>query len=237
MEERMAGSDDKRTVLLVGATQGLGLALAEKYLAEGWQVLATTITPSAGLDALALSNEGQLEVFDLDITDEAVVDDLHDKLADRRIDTLHIVAGILPAGDRPIWDFADEDILRVLKTNAICSVRMATRFDALVPPGGAFVFTSSGMGSMVRNTLAGADLYRISKAALNMLVRSFAVTHAKDRAVLLVCPGWAKTEMGGPDATVEVADSVNGIYALVAKAEPSPDGAIFKEYTGDTVPW
>jgi NAD(P)-dependent dehydrogenase (short-subunit alcohol dehydrogenase family) len=221
-----------RRVLLVGATQGLGLALAQRYRAEGWDVVATTVVPSPALEAL----DG-VTVLPLDITDEGQALALRDSLAGQRIDVLHIVAGILPQGDAPIWERADEEVLRVLKTNAIGSVRLATLLEPLVPEGGTFAFTSSGMGSMVRNTLAGADLYRVSKAALNMLVRSFAVTHGEKRAVLIICPGWAKTEMGGADATVEVADSVDGIYRLVSTAHPSADGAPFLEYTGDTVPW
>ncbi|MFT4054311.1 MAG: SDR family oxidoreductase [Novosphingobium sp.] len=221
-----------RRVLLVGATQGLGLALAQRYRAEGWDVVATTIAPSPALEAL----EG-VTVLPLDITDEGQALALRDALAGQRIDVLHIVAGILPQGDAPIWERADEEILRVLKTNAIGSVRLATLLEPLVPEGGTFAFTSSGMGSMVRNTLAGADLYRVSKAALNMLVRSFAVTHGGKRAVLIICPGWAKTGMGGADATVEVADSVDGIYRLVSTARPCAEGAPFLEYTGDTVPW
>ncbi|PNU03351.1 SDR family oxidoreductase [Novosphingobium guangzhouense] len=225
-----------RRVLLVGATQGLGLALARHYLAEGWDVVATTVSPSPALEAL----EG-ITVLPLDITDERQALALRDTLAGQRIDVLHIVSGILPQGDVPIWERSDEEILRVLQTNAIGGVRLATLLEPLVPEGGTFAFTSSGMGSMARNTLAGADLYRVSKAALNMLVRSFAVTHGAPsgsaRAVLIICPGWAKTEMGGADATVEIADSVAGIYRLVSTAEPSPKGAPFLEYTGETVPW
>lgn len=224
-------SANGKRVLLVGATQGLGLALAERYRDEGWQVVATTVVPSPALDALGV------EVHPLDVTDEGQLLALRATLEGTRIDVLHVVAGILPADDKPVWTCDDDEILRVLRTNAFAGVRIATLFDALVPAGGAFVFTSSGMGSMARNTLAGADLYRISKAALNMLVRSFAVTHGKGRAVVLTCPGWAKTEMGGAAATVEVADSVEGLFRIATSATPSPEGAPFIEYTGQTVPW
>jgi NAD(P)-dependent dehydrogenase (short-subunit alcohol dehydrogenase family) len=226
-----------RTVLLVGATQGLGLALAERYLREDWRLVATTLMPSAQLDALVARHPGRSAIHQLDITDADAAGALGQALGDDRIDVLHIVAGILPADDKPIWDYSDAERLRVLDTNAIGAVRLAHIVAPLVPAGGVFAFTSSGMGSMTRNTRGSTDLYRVSKAALNMLVRSFAATHGTDRAVLLICPGWAKTEMGGPLATVEVSDSVDGIYRLVDGAAPGTDGAIFRDYSGETLPW
>lgn len=228
----------ERHVLLVGATKGLGLALAQTYLNEGWSITATTMEPSAGLDRLSAAHGDRLSVRHLDITDSAAVAALRGSLADQRLDVVHIVAGVFQQTYAPIWEQPDEEILRLLHTNAIGGVRLAERFESLVPAGGVFAFTSSGMGSMTRNDLGDVDLYRISKASLNMLVRSFAARHADgDRAVLLLCPGWAKTEMGGPDATVEIADSVGGMYAQVIQATADPAGARFVEYTGDPIGW
>jgi NAD(P)-dependent dehydrogenase (short-subunit alcohol dehydrogenase family) len=228
---------NERTVLLIGATQGLGLALAAHYLQQGWRVIATTLAPSAGLQALVGEHGDRLSVYPLDITDAAAAADLRDTIEGEAIDVLHIVAGILPAEDRPIWDWSGEEILRVLNTNAIGALRLANLIEPLVPAGGTFAFTSSGMGSMTRNVRGTTDLYRVSKAALNMLVRSFAAVHGRERAVLSICPGWVKTEMGGALATIEVADSVTGIYRLIECAAPHGDGARFFEHTGDTVPW
>ncbi len=228
----------RRTALVVGATKGLGLALAQTYLANGWAVIATTITPSVELDALGVRHPDCLDIRMLDVTDVAAVTALRDDLANRRIDALHIVAGIFQASFAPIWEQSDNEILRVLGTNAIAGIRIAELLGDLVPPGGVFAFTSSGMGSMARNNKGDVDLYRISKASLNMLVRSFGARHAgSGRAVLLLCPGWARTDMGGPDATVEVSTSVEGMYALVAQADVDADEARFYEYSGDVVPW
>jgi len=227
-----------QTALLVGATKGIGLGLAEVYLENEWNVVATTIEPSKGLDVLAHRYGQRLDIRPLDIVDGAAVRALRQALAGRTINVLHLVAGVFQATLAPIWEQPDEEILRLLHTNAIAGVRMAELFEALVPRCGVFAFTSSGMGSMTRNDKGDVDLYRISKAALNMLVRSFAARHAgSNRAVLLLCPGWAKTDMGGPDATVEVADSAAGMYRLVANASPHPDGARFFEYTGEIVAW
>ena len=201
-------------------------------------MIATTREPAAALDALLARYAERLDVHPLDITDVAAVTALRETLADRTIDALHIVAGVFQASFAPIWEQPDAEILRLLATNAIGGVRMAELFADRVPAGGVFAFTTSGMGSMTRNDKGDVDLYRISKASLNMLVRSFAARHAgSGRAVLLLCPGWAKTEMGGPDATVEVSTSVEGMVALVTQADAQAGEARFYEYSGDAVPW
>jgi NAD(P)-dependent dehydrogenase (short-subunit alcohol dehydrogenase family) len=232
--------DRPRSVLLVGATQGLGLALADKYLREGWQVHATTIAPSAGLDALRASHPDRLSIHPLDITDVAAVHALADSFAEGSLAVLHVVAGVFQASFAPIWEQPDAELLRVLHTNTIGGIRLASRAARRVRDGGMFAFTSSGMGSLVRNDRGDVDLYRISKVSLNMLARSFAAQHRdRQQRVLLLCPGWAKTAMGGPDATVEVAESVDGMYRLVVEppADVQPGEARFYEYSGAVVPW
>jgi NAD(P)-dependent dehydrogenase (short-subunit alcohol dehydrogenase family) len=228
----------QRTAFVVGATQGLGLALAEHYLAHGWSVIATTLGVSAALTALQAGAPDRFEIHSLDITDLAGVEALRQALDGRRIDSVHIVAGVFQRDFAPIWEQPDSEILRVLHTNSIGGIRLAELFAPLVPHGGSFAFTTSGMGSMARNDRGDVDLYRISKVSLNMLVRSFAARHAgSGRAVLLLCPGWAKTDMGGAEATVEVGDSVAGMYAQVENADPDADEALFLEYTGDVIGW
>lgn len=234
-----AAKSTARSVLLVGATQGLGLGLADKYLREGWNVLATTIAPSPGLDALQARHGARLRVVPLDITDVAAVRALVESLREVRLDAVHIVAGVFQASFDPLWEQPDAEILRLLHTNSIGGIRLAEWIAPRVAPDGVFAFTSSGMGSMARNDKGDVDLYRISKAALNMLVRSFAVRQrGSGRRALLLCPGWAKTAMGGPGATVEVSTSVDGMYRLVVDTPPRADReALFFEYSGDVVPW
>jgi NAD(P)-dependent dehydrogenase (short-subunit alcohol dehydrogenase family) len=229
----------QRSVLVVGATRGLGAGLTDKYLREGWRVVATTIEPSKTLDALQREHGEALAVLPLDITNAADLQALHKKCSSARFDVLHVVAGVLQKSFAPIWEQSAEEILRVLNTNAIGAIRLAELLAPRVPRGGVVAFTSSGMGSMTRNDQGDVDLYRISKASLNMLVRSFAARHAnKDWRVLLLCPGWAKTDMGGPDANVEVSTSVDGMFACITQPRSKPgDGAVFFEYSGAIVPW
>jgi NAD(P)-dependent dehydrogenase (short-subunit alcohol dehydrogenase family) len=227
---------DRRRVVVVGATRGLGLALTEHYLTQGWEVIATTVEPSVALNERA-ATDARLRVLSLDITDPRGGATLRAALHDSIVHVLHIVAGVFQKDFTPIWEQPDEEILRLLRTNAIGAIGLAERLDEMVPEGGAFVFTSSGMGSLERNVKGDVDLYRLSKVSLNMLVRSFAARRTDgSRAVLLICPGWAKTQMGGRDAPVEVQDSVAGMYRLVVAARPGPQ-AQFYEYSGERVPW
>lgn len=227
---------DRRRVVVVGATRGLGLALTEHYLAQGWEVVATTVEPSVALSQRA-ATDARLQVLPLDIADPRGAMALRAALCDRTVHVLHIVAGVFQKDFAPIWEQPDAEILRLLHTNAIGAIGLAERLDGLVPEGGAFVFTSSGMGSLERNVKGDVDLYRLSKVSLNMLVRSFAARRTDGRrAVLLICPGWAKTQMGGADAPVEVQDSVEGMYRLVVAARPEPQ-AQFYEYSGARIPW
>ena len=234
----MTDRPEQKSVVVVGATKGLGLALTEEYLGHGWRVVATSLEPSAGLDKLAQEFGTRLQVVELDITSRADTVRLQAALEGQRIDVLHIVAGVFQRTTAPIWEQPAQEILRLLETNSIGALRLAELLGPQVPQGGVFAFTSSGMGSLWRNDRGDVDLYRVSKVALNMLVRSFAARHRESgRATLLLCPGWAKTDMGGPDATVEVSDSARGMYQLVATAQPNPAGAVFREYTGNEIPW
>ena len=96
---------------------------------------------------------------------------------------------------------------------------------------------SSGQGSVSNNTVGMREVYRGSKAALNMFMRSFAARHSDDpRAFVLMAPGWVKTDMGGPDARLTIDDSVPGIVRTLLAFEGKP-GLRYLDYLGHTVPW
>ena len=96
-------------------------------------------------------------------------------------------------------------------TNALSPLRFIEAFADLVPTNGVIAAMSSGLGSVTNNTRAGWEIYRASKAALNTMLRSFAVRRGDGRTVLAVAPGWVKTDMGGPNAALDVGTSVNAV--------------------------
>jgi NAD(P)-dependent dehydrogenase (short-subunit alcohol dehydrogenase family) len=96
---------------------------------------------------------------------------------------------------------------------------------------------SSGQGSVANNQRGGHEVYRGSKAALNTFMRSYAARHfGERRSLVLMAPGWVKTEMGGPNARLSINDSVPNVVKTIDALRSSP-GLHYVDYRGQTVPW
>jgi NAD(P)-dependent dehydrogenase (short-subunit alcohol dehydrogenase family) len=122
-------------------------------------------------------------------------------------------------------------------TNSLSPVRIAGRLLPQVIGGGCVAFMSSILGSIAGNESGGYELYRISKASLNMLARGFAATAGKDKklAVLNLHPGWVRTDMGGPQAPLSVEESVRGLTDVLEKQRTA--GHWYLDYQGRELPW
>jgi NAD(P)-dependent dehydrogenase (short-subunit alcohol dehydrogenase family) len=234
----MTPSIPRQTILLIGASRGLGFAMAEDYLRRGWQVIATGRAHSLErLHALADTWSGALEVMTLDITDPAGIADLHARLAPRRLDTLFVNAGTKNADWESIADVSTEEFIRVMVTNALSPLRVIEALYACVTPTGTIGVMSSGQGSLTNNTNGQYEVYRGSKAALNMFMRSFAARHKDEaRTLLLMAPGWVRTDMGGPEARLTIAESIPRLVDTMLAHEGMP-GLHYLDYLGRTVPW
>jgi NAD(P)-dependent dehydrogenase (short-subunit alcohol dehydrogenase family) len=226
----------QKTVLLVGASRGLGLALAEEYCGLNHHVIATVRTPSKALDGLASRFCSSLEIETTDITDPASVATLKDRLKGRTIDTLFVNAGICIARENTPLDVTEKDFVALMVTNALSPMRLVESFEDQVPPRGIIAVMSSELGSIAGNR-GFWEIYSSSKAALNMLMKCFAQRHAADsRAMLLVAPGWVRTEMGGDGATLSIEESVPHVVRSV-EARAGRPGLRFLDRHGNTLPW
>jgi NAD(P)-dependent dehydrogenase (short-subunit alcohol dehydrogenase family) len=225
-------------LLLIGASRGLGYAIAEQYLELGWRVVATARRESGTqLQRLAASSHGRLEVETVDINEPAQVTALRDRLASRTFDLLFINAGVKNDDRETIADVSTDEFVRVMVTNALSPMRVVEELHALVRPAGTIAVMSSGQGSVANNVTGGYEVYRASKAALNTLMRSFAARHAGDaRALLLLAPGWVRTDMGGPNARLGIDESIPKLVH-VANAQRGKPGLQYLDYLGQTVPW
>jgi NAD(P)-dependent dehydrogenase (short-subunit alcohol dehydrogenase family) len=116
-------------------------------------------------------------------------------------------------------------------------MRVVEALQDLVPPSGTIGVMSSGQGSVANNTVGMREVYRGSKAALNTFMRSFAARHADDpRAMVLMAPGWVRTDLGGPQARLTIEDSVPSLVKVLIGAQGHA-GLQYLDYLGRTVPW
>lgn len=229
-----------QTALIIGASRGLGLGLASAYLQQGWQVIGTVRnTARTGLHDLADDPAvgNQLEIEHIDINEPAQIEALRGRLQGRKIDLLFVNAGVAPEADKTAGETSTEAFGQTLHTNALSPMRVIEGFKSLVPESGTIAVMSSGLGSVSDNHSGGMEVYRASKAALNTLMRSFAARHPDDpRSLLLVTPGWVRTDMGGSNATLSVEESVSGMVETISAQAGTP-GLQYLNYRGETVPW
>jgi NAD(P)-dependent dehydrogenase (short-subunit alcohol dehydrogenase family) len=125
----------------------------------------------------------------------------------------------------------------MMVTNALSPMRIIESMQDLVLPTGTIGIMSSGQGSITNNENGHHEIYRASKTALNMLMRSFAARHADDpRTLLLMAPGWVRTELGGPQARLSVEESIPNL-ANTMDAQAGTAGLQYLDYLGRKVPW
>ncbi len=234
----MPNRPSPKRLLLIGASRGLGLALAEEYLKRGWMVVATERGGvRSKLHDLAKQFEGRLQVETVDIVYPDQVAALRRRLAARRFDMLFVNAGVKNDDRETIADVSTEEFIRVMVTNALSPMRVVEALHDLVVPGGTIGIMSSGQGSVSNNQNGGYEVYRGSKAALNTFMRSFAARHAGDgRTLLLMAPGWVHTDMGGPGARLSIEESVPNL-ANTIDAQAGKGGLQFLDYLGRQVAW
>jgi NAD(P)-dependent dehydrogenase (short-subunit alcohol dehydrogenase family) len=227
-----------KTLLLIGASRGLGHAMAEEYLKRGWHVVATERKgPRSKLHDLLAKTGERLEIETVDINDPEQVTALRGRLAKRTFDLLFVNAGVSNDDRETIADVSTAEFVRVLVTNALSPMRVIETLHDLVPPTGTIGLMSSGQGSVANNEVGRHEVYRASKAALNMLMRSFKARHADDpRTMLLMAPGWVRTDLGGPEARLGVDESIPNLVATI-EAQEGKGGLQYLDYLGRTVPW
>ncbi|MFF3976447.1 SDR family NAD(P)-dependent oxidoreductase [Streptomyces sp. NPDC001828] len=225
-----------RRALVIGASRGLGLVLADQLAARGWNVVATARRDGGALRAAADASGGRLEVELLEMTSIEELAALRERLAGRRLDLLFVNAAI-DRGDLPIEEVSTEMFTEVMVTNALSPLRALETLRVLVGPGGTVAVMSSEQGSVSLNTEGGYELYKASKAALNQLMRSYATRHGDDgHTKLLIDPGHNRTRLGGPNAPLDPQESIPAVVDVL-EARAGDPGLQFLDRHGDRVPW
>jgi NAD(P)-dependent dehydrogenase (short-subunit alcohol dehydrogenase family) len=229
----------RKNLLLVGASRGLGYAMTEEFLARDWNVLGTVRgTARTRLHELSERSPGRIGIETVDITMPDQIRAMRSRLAATTFDALFVNAGVTNNNpDETIGQVATEEFIRVMVTNALSPMRVLETLSDLVSADGIIGVMSSGQGSIANNTMGMRELYRGSKAALNMFMRSFAARHSADRrTMVLMAPGWVRTELGGPDARLTIEESIPNVVNTLLAAQGKP-GLHYLDYLGRTVPW
>jgi NAD(P)-dependent dehydrogenase (short-subunit alcohol dehydrogenase family) len=228
------------TILIVGAGRGLGHAMAEEFLKKGWSVIGTVRPgiPRTKLHDLAETANGRVEIDTLDINEPAQITALRNRLAGRALEILFVNAGITTSDEHiKIGDVTTEEFMSVMITNALSPMRVIESLQDLVPATGIIGAMSSGQGSISNNETGMREVYRGSKAALNMFMRSFAARQPEpSRAMLVMAPGWVRTDLGGPGAPLSIQESIPNLVNVMLSRKGTP-GLQFLDYLGRTVPW
>ncbi|MDB5569422.1 MAG: putative oxidoreductase [Hyphomicrobiales bacterium] len=227
------------TYLITGANRGIGLELTRQAAASGANVIAAVRDPSKAseLNALAASSSGLVEVIALDVADAASIDAAQAKVGARPIDVLVNNAGVMGKA-QTVLDMEAEDFLEVMQVNALGPVLVSRTFLPNLRAAGhaKIAVISSLMGSF---TYPGAShiAYSTSKTAVNRLFHALARELAPEHIhVAILSPGWVRTDMGGPNATLDVRDSAKGLLRMIAATDAGNSGT-GRNYAGDPLHW
>ena len=217
------------TVLITGASQGIGRELADQYADEGREVIQTCRDPAGA---------GLPYAIKLDVTDPEDVCDLAMRLKGRPIDVLINNSDVIGQRDAAIGTIDYVLWEEEFRVNTLAPIRVAEAVaeNVVASSGKRMMFISSVMGS-IASIGGGHYLYRSTKAALNAAMVSLSLELAS-RGVICVSmhPGWVRTDMGGATAAVAVPDSVSGVWRVV-RGLSSTDNGRFYDYTGEEIPW
>ena len=222
------------TVLVTGGARGLGSEFARQYAANGWSVIATVRTAEA---AESVRAEGDVRVELLDMRDMAAVASFAKSIGDTPLDLFIANAGITRPDGLSTAEEA-QGWLDVFAVNVVAPTLLAeTLAPKVIAAGGKMVAITSQMGSIADNRSGGWTAYRASKSALNSAWYSMAVERAREPiTIAMLHPGWVQTDMGGPNATLPIPDSVSSMRSIIERLTPAKSGA-FLNYRGETLPW
>ena len=221
------------TALILGASRGIGREFVRQLFAKGWRVIATARDDAS----LAELRTAGAEPFKLDVASPDSLAGLGWQLDGEKLDLAVYVAGVYgPQAQSAKAPPTAKDFDTVMHTNVLGAMQAIPTFAPMVEAAnGKFAFNSSVMGSIGETDSTYGWLYRTSKAALNMVVKSASLDYPSATFVAL-CPGWVRTDMGGANASISVDVSVSGLLNVIGGLQQEDSGT-YRNYAGRTLAW
>ena len=222
-------------VLIIGANRGLGLEFAKQYSSNDHNVFATTRNRS---DSKELNSIKNIKVFDLDLNSDESLVNFTQNISSQKIDILIHNAGIF--SDEQLDDDLDINVwMNEMRINAIIPIILARKLKRNIEMGSnkKIIFISSQMGSIDDNSSGRFYFYRSSKSALNSAAKSLSIDWKEDGiSILILHPGWVKTDMGGSSAKLEIPDSISQMIKVINDLNLTNSGS-FINYAGEKLEW
>ena len=230
------------TTLITGANRGIGLEFSRQLAEDGWCVLACSrdLEKSDALNKLAAEYPERITLYALDVTNHGQIEKLSQTLANKPIDLLINNAGVFPdINDRSFGQTDYDSWAHAFLVNTMAPLKIAEEFIDQVTQSSrkTIVTITSKMGSVADNGRGGSYIYRSSKSAVNMVIKSIAIDlEPSDIISVLLHPGWVRTDMGGPSGLISVEQSVSGMLSVIREVT-SADSGKFIAYDGQIIPW
>ena len=220
-------------VLVTGAGRGIGLEFARQYRAAGWDVVATCRNADAAASLRAMGCETAI----LDMTDAPAIDKFTAGIPAQSLDVAVLNAGTTGRRTPVLEPTAPDDFDAVMRTNVFGPMRLIAALAGRIVKGGRIAVLSSRMGSVGSTANGRSALYRASKAALNAVARAASVELAPRGVIVVVLsPGWVKTDMGGAEADLDVATSVAGMRVAIERTSAADSGR-FVDHAEAAIVW
>lgn len=217
-------------ICITGANRGIGLELARQFKHRGDDVVAACRESSKELTKL------DVEVIEgVDVTEDGSVGELAKALGDRTVDVLVNCAGIL--SDESLSDLDFDRMRRQFEVNSLGPLRVTAALRGNLGKGSKVAIITSRMGSIADNTSGGRYGYRMSKTAVNMAGRSLAQDlREAGVAVVILHPGFVRTEMTGGQGLIDPPESAAGLIARIDELSLETSGS-FRHTNGEELPW
>lgn len=231
-----------KTALITGTNRGIGLEFVRQYAKDGWRVFAACRHPAAtnALNRLAAQYPDQITIHALDVADHSQIEQLSRELSHQTIDLLINNAGVYPPEQGDAFGKTDYAAwVHAFEVNTMAPLKMTEAFMPQISKSGlkTIITITSKMGSIADNRGGGSYIYRASKAAVNIVMKSLSIDlHSQQITAVLLHPGWVRTDMGGPNGLISTEQSVTGMRRVISSLKLEDSGK-FYAFDGQIVPW